>query len=345
MSIPADRAAAPPTPQPARLPARAPRRGPALTELGFGAAQLGNLYHATSDEEAAGAVGAAWDSGVRYFDTAPHYGLGLSERRLGAALAGRPREEFVVSTKVGRLLVPSPETADRPDDNGFAVPAALRREWDFSRDGVRRSLEGSLERLGLDRVDVVYLHDPDDHFAEASTTGVAALVELREQGVVGAIGAGMNSSAPLAEFVRRCDVDVVMVAGRYTLLDQSAQDDLLPLAAERGVGVVAAGVYNSGLLGSRRPAPGARYDYRPAPPALLTRVHALADRCERHGATLPEAAVAYPLRHPAVVSVVLGNRTARHSETNAARYRARPPAALWAELAEADLIPGEGPTR
>ncbi|MEO3754153.1 aldo/keto reductase [Streptomyces sp. B6B3] len=327
------------------MPTRTLRRGPALTELGFGAAQLGNLYHPTSDEEAAGAVATSWDAGVRYFDTAPHYGLGLSERRLGAALAGRPRAEFVVSTKVGRLLVPSPDTANRLDEQGFAVPATLRREWDFSRDGVLRSLEGSLERLGLDRVDVVYLHDPDDHFAEASTTGVAALVELRDQGVVGAIGAGMNSAAPLAEFVRRCDVDVVMVAGRYTLLDQSALDDLLPLAAERGVGVVAAGVYNSGLLGSRRPAPGARYDYQPAPAALLARVHALADRCEEHGVTLPEAAVAYPLRHPAVASVVLGTRTPRHSETNAARYRAHLPEALWAELAEADLIPGEGPTR
>ncbi|MEV4048288.1 aldo/keto reductase, partial [Streptomyces sp. NPDC049744] len=227
---------------------RTPARGPELTELGLGAAQLGNLFRETSDADAQGAVDAAWDSGVRYFDTAPHYGLGLSERRLGAALARRPRAEYTVSTKVGRLLVPSPETAHRQDDGGFAVPASFRRVWDFSRDGILRSLEGSLTRLGLDHVDIVYLHDPDDHWRQASTTGVDTLVELRDQGVVKAVGAGMNQAAMLTEFVRRSDVDLVMVAGRHTLLDRSARDELLPLARKRGVGVVAAAGYNSGLL-------------------------------------------------------------------------------------------------
>lgn len=314
-------------------------RGPVLTALGLGAAQLGNLARKTSDTDARGAVDAAWDSGVRYFDTAPHYGLGLSERRLGAALARRPRAEYTVSTKVGRLLVPSPETAHRLDDGGFAVPAAFRRDWDFSRDGILRSLEGSLTRLGLDHVDIVYLHDPDEHWQQASTTGVDTLVGLRDQGVVKAVGVGMNQAAMLAEFVRRSDVDLVMVAGRHTLLDQSAQDELLPLARERGVGVVAAAVYNSGLLAADRPPGDATYDYQPASRELIARADALADVCERHGVTLPEAAIAYPLRHPAVVSVVLGARDAGQSRTNAARLAAGVPNALWTELADLGLLP------
>ncbi|WP_267714423.1 aldo/keto reductase [Streptomyces sp. CoH17] len=314
-------------------------RGPRLTQLGLGAAQLGNLAREISDTDAQGAVDAAWDGGVRYFDTAPHYGLGLSERRLGAALARRPRDEYTVSTKVGRLLVPSPGTAHRQDDGGFAVPAAFRREWDFSRDGILRSLEGSLTRLGLDHVDIVYLHDPDDHWPQAATTGVDTLVDLRDQGVVKAVGVGMNQAAMLTEFVRRSDVDLVMVAGRHTLLDQSAQEELLPLARERGVGVVAAAVYNSGVLAADRPPAQATYDYLPAPAELIARAGALADVCERHGVTLPEAAVAHPLRHPAVVSVVLGARDARQSRTNAERLAARVPDALWTELADLGLVP------
>jgi D-threo-aldose 1-dehydrogenase len=317
---------------------RSLERGPAVTELGFGAAQLGNLYRETTDGEANDAVEAAWARGIRYFDTAPHYGLGLSERRIGAALAQHDRDEYVVSTKVGRLLVPTPENAGRLDDDGFVVPAATRREWDFSRDGILRSFESSLERLGLDRVDIVYLHDPDDHWDAASTTGIDTLVELRDQGVIGAIGAGMNQSAMLAEFVRRCDVDVMMVAGRYTLLEHGAEDELLPLAVERGVGIVAAAVYNSGLLSSARPAADARFDYEPAPPELIGRANAIADVCERHGVTLPEVAVAFALRHPAVVSVVLGTRTAGQVESNVDRYEARIPGDVWSELRAKGLI-------
>lgn len=318
--------------------------GPAgvrLTALGFGAAQLGNLYRATSDAEARAAVDAAWDAGVRYFDTAPHYGLGLSERRLGAALRDRPRDELVVSTKVGRLLVPSPATADERDDQGFAVPADVRRRWDFSRDGVLRSLEASLERTGLDRVDVVYLHDPDDHEEQAVREAVPALVELRDQGVVGAIGAGMNQSAMLARFVRDCDVDVVMCAGRFTLLEQPALADLLPAAQERGVGVVVAGVFNSGLLAHETPPADATYDYAQAPAALLERTRRLAAVCGEHGVTLPQAALAYVRTHPAVVSTVVGLRTADHVRQAVARQAAPVPAALWAALAEEGLLAPE----
>jgi D-threo-aldose 1-dehydrogenase len=318
---------------------RATRRGLQLTEIGLGAAQFGNLYRETTDEQAAGAVESAWDAGVRYFDTAPHYGLGLSERRIGRLLAGRPRDQFVVSSKVGRLLVPSPETADRMDDQGFAVPAATRREWDFSRDGILRSVEATLERTGLDRIDIFYLHDPDDHFEQASSEGIQALIELREQGVVKAVGAGMNQSEALAALIRAADIDLVMLAGRYTLLEQGANDDLLPLALERGVGVVIAGVYNSGLLSSARPAPDAKYDYEDAPAELIARAIAIAEICERHGVTLPDAALAFPLLHPAVVSVVVGVRDRAQMESNIARYSTTIPDDLWVDLHSASLLP------
>ncbi|AMM21599.1 aldo/keto reductase [Frondihabitans sp. PAMC 28766] len=310
---------------------RTTRTGLALTELGFGGAPLGNLYTEVTDEEAAGAVEAAWESGVRYFDTAPHYGVGLSERRLGALLARYPRDEYFLSTKVGRLLAADPGATGR-DGQGFDVPATTKRVWGFSRDGVLRSVDESLERLGLDRIDILYVHDPDDHYLEASLEAVPALVELREQGVVSTIGVGMNQTELPARFIRETDVDLVMLAGRYTLLDQSGLDELLPLAEERGVGIVAAGVYNSGLLATDRPTTDAKYDYEDAPEDLVSRAHLLADIAESHGATLPEAAVAFPLRHPSVLSVVLGARDAAQVTSNVGRYRAPLPQELWDDL-------------
>ncbi len=318
---------------------RALRNGVVLTELGLGTAQFGNLYRETTDEEAAGAAQAAWDAGIRYFDTAPHYGLGLSERRLGSFLATKPRDAYVVSSKVGRLLVPSPETALEQDGEGFAVPATTRRAWDFSREGILRSVDATLERMGLDHIDIAYLHDPDDHLPQAFGEGIEALIELRSQGVVRAVGAGMNQSAALAELIRRADVDVVMVAGRLSLLDQEAARILLPLAAERQVGVVAAGVYNSGLLSSPRPAPDGKYDYQDAPAHLVDRARAIAEVSERHGVTLPEAAIAFPLLDPVVVSVVVGARTPAQVEGNVARYSASVPDALWQDLRSAALLP------
>lgn len=321
------------------LPTRELRTGHQLTELGLGAAQFGNLFTETTDDVSHRAARAATEEGIRYFDTAPHYGLGLSERRLGDALRAAAQRDVVISSKVGRLLVDSPDTAHRLDDDGFVVPATKRRVWDFSRDGILRSVEESLARLGTDRLDIAYLHDPDDHWGPASSSGIAALAELRDQGVVGAIGAGMNQAAMLAEFVRRTDVDVVMVAGRFTLLDQSALDDLLPVADSRGVGVVAAAVYNSGLLSSTTVDESATYDYGVAPRAAVRRVGRIAAVCERHGVELPMAAVQYPLRHPAVVSVVTGMRTQEHVRSNVARYRAPLPEALWEELHATGLVP------
>ena len=324
------------------LPSREVRgTGIRLTSLGYGAAQAGNLYRATTDAETQEAVDAAWDAGVRYFDTAPHYGLGLSERRLGASLAARPRDEYVVSTKVGRVLVPSPETAHEKDPDMFDVPAASRRVWDFSRDGVLRSLEASLERTGLDRVDVVYLHDPDDHEEQAFAEAVPALVELREQGVVRAIGAGMNQSAMLARFVAEADVDVVMCAGRFTLLEQPALADLLPAAAARGASVVVAGVYNSGLLAREVVPDDATYDYAPAPAALLDRTRRIAAACADHGVTLPQAALAYVRTHPAVASTVVGLRTADQVRQAVDRHAADVPADLWTDLVGRGLLAPE----
>ena len=321
------------------LPMRHLRTGLALTELGFGAAQLGNLFVETTDEASSSAVGAALVDGIRYFDSAPHYGLGLSEARLGHALAEAPRHSIVLSSKVGRRLIESTETADQLDDEGFVVPASKRRVWDFSRDGILRSVEESLVRLGADRLDIAYLHDPDHHWDDASSTGIDALIELRDEGVVGAIGAGMNQTAMLTEFVRRTDVDVVMVAGRFTLLDPSALAELLPLAQSRRVGVVAAAVYNSGLLSNETVSRGAHFDYGTAPEAVVRRAVEISEVCARHGVSLPAAAVQYPLRHPSVVSVVTGMRTEKHVRSTVERYRAWIPESLWEELDAAGLAP------
>jgi D-threo-aldose 1-dehydrogenase len=309
---------------------------PSLTRLGLGGAQFGNLYRELTDATVEETFTVAWERGIRYFDTAPHYGLGLSERRLGSLLRQQPRDTYVLSTKVGRLLVPNPGFAGDLDAEGFAVPATTRRQWDFSRAGIRRSIEESLERLGLDQIDVAYLHDPEHHWEQALNEGLPALVELRDEGVVRAIGAGMNFAAPLTELVREHDVDLVMCAGRYTLLEQA--DELMAAARERGVGVVVAGVFNSGLLARNRPGPQARYNYEPAPEALVERVHALANICERHDVTLPDAALAFPLRHPAVVSVVVGAASPEQLAQVADRLARPVPEGLWADLADAGLI-------
>nr|WP_237555242.1 aldo/keto reductase [Streptomyces sp. SID4948] len=300
--------------------------------MGFGAAPIGNLHRPVAEPDALAAVNAAWDSGIRYFDTAPHYGLGLSERRLGEALAGHPRHEYAVSTKVGRLLTPNrAPTGSDLAAGGFAVPDALTRRPDYSHDGVLRSLEDSLRRLRLDRVDIVYVHDPDDHLDEALEHALPALADLRDQGVVGAVGAGMNAVAPLSRIAAEADVDVLMVAGRWTLADRSA-GPLLDLCARRGISVVAAAPFNSGLLSRPWPPDDASYDYGPAPEAVLRRARTLAEVCRRHGTVLPHAAIRFPLRHPAVASVVAGTRTAAEATAAAGWAMSDLPPDAWAEL-------------
>lgn len=318
-----------------------PRWAP-LAHLGFGAAQLGNLYQQVDDATCRDAVDAAWEHGICYFDTAPHYGLGLSERRLGLALRDRPRDEFVLSTKAGRLIRPNPEPT--PDDlaNGFAVPGDQTRRRDFTERGVLLSIEESLHRLCTDRIDIVWLHDPEeptDRYDEAMVGAVPALKRLRDQGVIGAWGVGSKSSEMLRRFITTAAPDLVMVAGRYTLLEQD--DALMRDCVDHNVGVVAVGVFNSGLLSRPRPAADAKYDYDDAPEEAVARANALADVCEAHGVTLPQAAIAYPRRHPAVVNVTLGMRTRAHVEGNCALAEAPVPEALWSDLASARLIPAE----
>jgi D-threo-aldose 1-dehydrogenase len=296
-------------------------------KLGFGAAPIGNLYHAVSDDVAQRTVEAAYESGIRYFDTAPHYGLGLAETRLGRGLAGLPRASFRVSTKVGRLLEPVAPSGRDPE---FDVPASAVRRWDFTADGVKRSLESSLDRLGLDRVDIVLLHDPDDHWQQAVDEAYPVLHEWRAQGVVGAIGAGMNQWQMLHRFVTETDVDVVMLAGRYTLLDRSAEDRLLPACAATGVRVLAAGVFNGGMLATDEP--GELYDYQPASAERVAQAKRLAEVCHEFGVSLPQAAIAFPAQHPAVDSVVLGMASPEEVAANVALAGKAVPDELWAAL-------------
>jgi D-threo-aldose 1-dehydrogenase len=316
--------------------------GVRVTELSFGAAGIGNLYRPITDEAALAAVDAAWDAGIRTFDTAPHYGLGLSERRLGAALRDRPRDTYTVSTKVGRLLEPNPQ-GGRGDDlaHGFAVSDTHRRVWDFSAEGVLRSLEASLQRLGLDRVDVALLHDPDDHADQAMREAYPALERLRDEGVIGAIGVGMNQCALPARFLRETDIDVVLLAGRYTLLEQQGLAEVLPEAAARGRSVIIGGVFNSGLLIA--PEPGAMYDYTPAPQPVLDRALRLKAVTERHGVPLRTAALHFPSGHPAVASVLTGARSADEVRDTVDQLRRPVPAALWDELRAEGLLAPDTP--
>jgi D-threo-aldose 1-dehydrogenase len=299
--------------------------------LVFGGAPIGGLYAPVSDEAAAATLQAAWDAGIRAFDTAPHYGVGLSEQRIGEFLAGRPRGEFVVSTKIGRRLVPAAGLGFVDGADEFYGTPALSRVRDYSADGARRSLEDSLRRLRLDRVDIALIHDPDEHMAEALDGAYPALAGLRADGTVGAIGVGVNSASLAERFVSRCDLDCVLVAGRYTLLNDSAARSLFPLCRSRGVAVLAAGVFNSGILAD--PADGARYDYALAAPGVLARARRIAKVCAGYNVPVAAAALRYVLRHPAVTAAVIGARTPDEIRADASYLSRAIPEALWADLA------------
>lgn len=313
---------------------------PALTRLGYGAANVGNLFRELSDEQAWAILDAAWDAGIRYFDTAPHYGLGLSERRLGAFLQTKPRDEFVISTKAGRLLRPNPDDDGGLDvANDFHVPTTLRREWDFSAEGIRASLDESLERLGLDRVDILYLHDPERHDLDlALREAFPALEQLRDEGAVDAVGIGSMVSPALAAAVEGADLDLIMVAGRYTLLEQSAADDVLPACRAHGTGVVAASVFNSGLLAKDEPSRDDRYEYGRMPDELWRHVQRIVAVCRSYDVPLPAAAVQFTLRDPSVRSVVVGGSRPEQLRRNAELMAVDIPPALWDELAAEGLI-------
>ena len=313
---------------------------PALTRLGYGAANVGNLFRELTDDQAWAILDAAWESGIRYFDTAPHYGLGLSERRLGAFLQTKPREEFVISTKAGRLLRPNPD-----DDGGldlaadFHVRTTLRREWDFSEGGIRASLDESLERLGIDRVDILYLHDPERHDLDlALREAFPALEQLRAEGAVDAVGIGSMTADALAAAVRGAELDLIMIAGRYTLLEQPAAEDVLPACHEHGTGVVAASVFNSGLLAKDEPTRDDRYDYGRMPEPLWQHLQRIVAVCRAHDVPLPAAAVQFALRDRAVRSVVVGGSRSEQLRRNAELMAVDIPGALWDDLAAQGLL-------
>lgn len=315
-----------------------------LGRLGFGGTGVGNLYRAISDEQAAATVEAAWDAGIRYFDTAPHYGLGLSERRMGEFLRAKPRKDFVLSTKVGRVLVPSPATKDERDPEGFDVPAEFRREWDPSEAGVRRSIEQSLERLGLDYIDILYLHDPDVYSMEdAVKSALPALEKVRDEGLVRAIGVGTNTAGAALQCVEAANLDFLMLAGRFTMLEQPGSDDrpggeLLERCQELGTGVVSVGVYNSGILAKPELPSDAHYNYSQASEDILEKARLLAGICREHGVELPTAAIQFPFRHPAVVNVTVGASRPEQITQSAERIAAEVPDALWQDLRARGLI-------
>jgi D-threo-aldose 1-dehydrogenase len=324
----------------------------AFTELGMGTAPLGNLYRALDEAAAQGALQAAWDAGCRFFDTAPLYGLGLAETRLNTFLRGRPRDDYILSTKVGRRLAVCPP-GERTGIGKFFDTPSRREIFDYSYNGVMRSLEDSFERLGIDRIDIVFCHDVDifTHGSKAASDarirefmegGYKALHELRDQGVIAAIGAGVNEWQVCETMARAGDFDLFLLAGRYTLLEQEALDSFLPLCLERGIGIVLGGPYNSGILATG-PRPGAFYNYDPAPPEILDRVRRIEQVCQAHGVALIEAALRFPLGHPAVVSVIPGAQSAAEVRRNAEIIAASIPAALWENLKAEGLLRADAP--
>jgi D-threo-aldose 1-dehydrogenase len=326
--------------------------GVEITRLGLGAASIGGLFKAVGDDQAAATIDHAWRLGIRYFDVAPLYGYGTAERRLGAALGDRPRDDYVLSTKVGRLVRSSEDippgadidhqTLDGRDDAYYADIGDRRIVFDYSADGVRRSIDESLERLGTDRIDLAFIHDPDDHWAAAIDEAYPALHRLREQGVVRAIGAGMNRTAMLARFAREAEMDAFLVAGRYTLLDQDALAELLPLCVERGISVLIGGVMNSGVLAD--PRPGATFDYGLAAPDILDRARRVGEACERRAVPLRAAAIQFPLAHPAVAGLIAGVRSVEHLDEYPAFMRWPIPSILWDDLRADGLIAPDAPT-
>ncbi|MFD3315494.1 aldo/keto reductase [Streptomyces sp. NPDC058694] len=318
------------------------RTGLLVSRLGLGLASLGGLFEPVPEAQAAATVDAAWELGVRLFDTAPVYGYGRSESRTGAALAARPRDEYVLCTKVGRLIEPGgPDTQPIWAD----PPAGVGPRFDYSYAGVLRSVEESLGRLGLDRIDVLHVHDPDEDFGAAVGEAYRALADLRAEGVIGAVSLGVNHAPVAARFLREAAApgpDCVLLAGRYNLLDQSGLDELLPLCVERGVAVMAAGVYQSGLLAD--PRPGAPHGYASVPAALASRIGALRRICTAFDVPALAAAVQFPLAHPAITNVVVGARSPAEVAGTVSLFNHPVPGDFWRAVKAAGLLPAGAPT-
>jgi D-threo-aldose 1-dehydrogenase len=321
--------------------------------FGFGGAPLGNLFRAVSDDAAAALVGHAYDAGVRYFDTAPHYGHGRSERRIGDALRARPRDHYLLSTKVGRLLEPR---ADAPrDQHGYVDTLPFVQRYDYSAKGVRRSLEDSLQRLGLARVDLVYVHDIDrdthgythaSHLNDALRGGLPALAQLKAEGQIGGYGLGVNDVAICMQALGAADFDVILLAGRYTLADQSALAELLPECERRGVAIVLGGPFNSGILATgTRPADGSLpyFNYAPASQEIVERVAAIECVCAEFGVPLQAAALQFPAAHPAVATVIAGVRSIDELDANLRLAHQPVPLEFWSALRERALVDPSSP--
>lgn len=325
-----------------------------FTELGFGTAPLGNLYKAISDESARATLDAAWDGGVRYFDTAPLYGLGLSETRLNPFLRDKPRDQYLLSTKVGRLIQHCSPEHRAGEGKWFNVPQR-REQFDYSYDGVMRSFEHSFSRLGVDQIDILYVHDLcvfTHGSKEASDTrieeffgarGYDAMISLRDQGIVKAIGGGLNEWEVCQKLAERGDFDLFLLAGRYTLLEQSALESFLPLCETRGIGIVTGGPYNSGILATGAK-PNSFYNYDPAPHDIIDRVNAIEAVCKDHNVRLIDAAFQFPLLHPAHVAVIPGGQGTEQMAGNFQAARAEISSDLWLELKAKGLMHEDAPT-
>ena len=303
------------------------RTGVEISRLSLGTAAIGGLYTSVSDEDCTETILTAVDNGINFIDTAPHYGKGTSERRIGRALAGRDRSTLVISTKIGRLLVPS--TTDI-DDFFMDADNTVERKFDFSASGVRQSLEGSLERLGMDSVEVLFIHDPDENADAAIIEAYPELDRMRSEGMIKAIGVGMNQCETPTRVIKETDIDMVLIAGRYSLLDQRALIELLPTALERNVDIIAAGVFNSGILAN--PVKGATYDYVPASDELLAKAVRIREVLDGHQVSLTSAALQFPLRHPAVKSVLVGCRSAAEVKTNIEAFNTPIENKVWDDL-------------
>lgn len=316
------------------------RRGRALpfSLLGFGSAPLGNFPNPLTEASCDATVTRAWERGLRYYDTAPLYGLGLSENRVGRILARHRREDYLLSTKVGRVLEPL-APGETFDTGIYSEVPKLKYVYDYSYDGVMRSFEESLKRLRIDRVDMLYIHDPDHHHDQALQGAFKALDQLRADRVVDAIGVGMNQTAMLTRFAREAPFDMFLAAGRYTLLDQQALDELLPECEQRGISVVVGGVYNSGILAN--PTPGATFNYTTAPADVIEKAQRIQAVCNRYGVPLMAAAIQFPLRNPVVAAVLTGVRSVAEIEQNVAMFETPIPEGLWEELRAEALIPDE----
>ena len=311
-----------------------------VTRLGLGCASLGGLFGDIPDEQATEVVHRALDLGLNLLDTAPLYGSGKSETRVGAALKGIPRDSYYLATKVGRVLVPS---AGAPAGQAiFENAPPFDPVFDFSYDGIMRSLEDSLGRLGLDRVDILHIHDPDQHFEEAMKGAYPALDKLRSEGTIQAVSAGMNQWEMLARFAREGDFDCFLLAGRYSLLDQSALPELLPLCEEKNIGIMAGGTFNSGIL-AKGSAPGAKYNYGDAPPEILEKARGLEQVAARHKVSLKAAASQFALAHPAITTIIPGTRQPDRVSENYEILEEEIPADFWAEIKAENLVHPDSP--